>query len=374
MISFSAALSAIFLTATFINLTFWGLVFSKLAFLKKTKETKQSEENEPFVSVIICARNEEKNLQKNLRRILNQNYHSFEIIVVDDNSDDNSWIFLQQFQKSCPTFRIKIIRNTEKLHPGKKDALTKGIKAAEGEWLLLTDADCTPESEWWLQKITRSICPGKEIVLGFSPYIKKAGLLNIFIRLEAVYTAIQYFSFALCGMPYMGVGRNLLYQKQLFENSGGFIEHWHHRSGDDDLFINKVADSKNTAICIEEGSFVFTTPERTWKRYYNQKRRHLSVSRFYKKREQFLLGILSGSHLIHYMGGFVLIIFKISTIFVFFLFVLRILTIWLLYALILKKLRHESLWKWIPLFDFALALYYLIFSITLLFGKNVKWK
>lgn len=365
---------SIYLLATGINLFFWVFLFSRVAFHRDQKMHVTAARS-PLVSLVICFRNEAENIRKNLHRFLNQTYRSYEIVLVNDNSTDDTAICLKQFQESNPYFRIKIIHNYHKKYPGKKEALQLGIEAAGGEWILVTDADCRPADEKWIENMVARLKDERtELILGYSPYQRERGLLNKFIRFEAIYTATQYLSFAMAGVPYMGVGRNLMFRKSAFKRVSGFQRHLAIASGDDDLLVNEMATAQNTVVCLDEKTFVYSDSKKTWKDYYTQKARHFTTGRFYRWQHQFLLGALSASHLIHYTGGILLACMKVSTIFVFLSFVLRISVVTVLLGLIAKKLRDGSLWKWIPLLDFAFVFYYLIFSPTLIIGKNVKWK
>jgi hypothetical protein len=119
-------------------------------------------------------------------------------------------------------------------------------------------------------------------VLGYSPYERKAGLLNKLIRFDTFHTGLNYLSFALTGFPYMGVGRNLSYSKSAFFAAGGFKTHYRLRSGDDDLFVNQVANKENTRICVSPDSLVASEPKIVWRDYWLQKRRHLTTGFEYK--------------------------------------------------------------------------------------------
>lgn len=367
-----ALLLFIFVTATLINLFFWIRWFSKLAFYPQKSLQDPGPKTGDLVSIVICARNEAENLEKNLPRFLNQTYRSLEIVLVDDQSSDRSLEVMQIFQKTCSTFRIIIIRNSNKNYAGKKEALAKGISAANGKIVLLTDADCTPANEEWVSQMVKLLNGEVKIVLGYSPYSKEKGFLNKFIRFETVYTAIQYLSFAMVGFPYMGVGRNLMYRKKLFDKTGGFDSHLKIASGDDDLFINAVADYNNTAVALSPKSFVYSEPSKNWEKYYTQKARHHTTGSYYKWPDKIRLGLLSGSHLMHYMGGIVLLYINSSTIFVFLLFVLRISVVWYLYRGILNRLEDNSLLKWVPLLDACLVPYFMIFTPSLLIKRKTK--
>lgn len=358
--------------ATIIQLAYWLGVFSRLAYHRPDPAAVHIAEEPPPVSVIICVRNEAENIQKNLSYVLEQEYPHFEVIVVDDNSSDKSWEILLDIKNKYPI--LQLIQLKEQTLPGKKVALSRGIEAARFERLLLTDADCRPISTRWLSIMAGALQDEKQIALGYSPYHLHAGFLNIFIRFEAVYTAIQYFSFALLKLPYMGVGRNLAYVKTLYRKQQGFLSHVHIASGDDDLFINEAANGQNTAIIIHPDTFVVSEPKRSWRGYYYQKSRHLTTGNRYKFSHQLLLGGLAGSHVMHYLGVLILLPTAYAPA-VILMFLVRMGAVQWMYSRILKLLQDPSLLGWIPLLDAAFTCYYLFLSPVLLTTGNLKkWK
>lgn len=369
-----------FVICTIVQLAMWWGLFGKFAFYTTPENTGVSadsltqKEEEP-VSIVICARNEAQNLAKFLPRILSQNYRLYEVIVVNDNSTDTTEEVLIQHTINCPYLRIIHIHNKYEYDSqvGKKKVLAEGIKAARHNVLLLTDADCEVASENWLRKMQGSMQGDKQIVLGFSPYFRYPGCLNLFIRYETIYTAVQYFSFALAKMPYMGVGRNLAYQKHLFELAGGFKKHEHIASGDDDLFINQVSTQKNVSINIDPESFVFSEPKRSWKSYFRQKARHMTTGREYKLQHKILLGLLSATHFGHFFLGGLVLMAQGSANVVIILYLIRMISLIILYGKILKKLRDPSMLIWIPILDAAFVLFYVVFAPFLITGKRNQW-
>ncbi len=362
----------IFTVATIIQLIYWGFIFSRLARFKVEIPERKENDIEQEVSVIICAKNEAENLKKNLPRILNQNYRSFEVVVVNDHSTDDSLEILRALSKQYPQLRI-VNYTEEKTFIGKKPALAKGIQASKYEIVLLTDADCYPKSDTWIWEMQHAINGKIELGLAYAPYENKKILINFLIRFETVYTAIQYLSFALVGQPYMGVGRNLIYKKTLYKKVDGFKKHQHIASGDDDLLINEIAKKSNTKIILSPNTFMFSPAEKTWKNYYHQKSRHLSTGRHYKLKNQLFLGLLSVSHFCHYIVGF-FVICKISTIFAVVMYVVRIVVVNLVYGSTLRRLQDQPLLKWVPFLDFLYIFYYIIFAPILFIGNTIKWK
>ena len=367
---FLSSLLYLFALTTVIQLLYWLFVFGKLALHKEQDHPCDVEQT---VSIIICARNEENNLKKNLPRILNQNYRSFELIVVNDGSNDATGDVLLKFAIKHPILQV-LSRQKQPGMPGKKQALSQGINTAKHDVLLLTDADCQPASNDWLRLMQKKIAGSIKIGLGYAPYKKQPGWLNRFIRFETVYSAVQYLSFALNGSPYMGVGRNLIYHKSLFAEANGFKSHEKIASGDDDLFINQVANKSNTTIVLDKNTFVYSSPVTTWRQFFRQKSRHYTTGKHYKLRHQIALGLLSMSHFLHYFGGIVLIILKFSTFFVALLYLVRMVVMLTMYRRILKKLDEKDLFLFIPLLDVLLVFHYLIFAPALVIGKTYQWK
>jgi glycosyltransferase involved in cell wall biosynthesis len=280
---------SLFLIAVFWQLMYTLFVFLRLSFYKR--RVPEFIESAPGVSIVVAAWNELENLQSLIPLLESQQYPDFEIIIVDDRSSDGTYDYLLTNKDNFPNVKIVRIETVPVHFTAKKYALTMGIKKASKELILVTDADCRPSSELWVQRMAESL-GDKEIVLGYSPYPAYPGGLNALIRYETFQTAVQYLSFALAGIPFMGVGRNLLYRKDFFWANGGFASHYGLLGGDDDLFVNQTANSKNVAICIESDAYTLSEPKRNWKDWFIQKRRHLSVGKKYKFKHKIHLGLL----------------------------------------------------------------------------------
>ena len=279
----------IFLLSFIIQILYYLIIFT--AGLKKSTPLNQRTKKYPPVSVIICAKDEAENLQKFLPKILEQDYPDYEVIVVNDCSEDDTEIILKAFQKKYKHLKISTILKDPVFNHGKKLALTVGIKAAKNELLLLTDADCYPASEHWIKYMMRHFNKDTNITLGVGLYEKKPGFLNMFIRFETAFIAMQYISLARRGRPYMGIGRNLAYKKELFFKNKGFGPFNQLKSGDDDLFINKTAHKKSTVTETDPKSFTYSIPELSWKNWVRQKKRHLTTGKFYQQSTKRILGI-----------------------------------------------------------------------------------
>ena len=287
-----------FIAVTAIQLFYYLFFFRRVAVYQP--RPKEHSQQHP-VSVVICARDEDENIAKNLPGVLVQNYSTtHEVIVVNDNSVDDTKYILAELQKKFRKLQIVDLTQEAKMIAGKKFPLSIGIKEAKHEIVLLTDADCVPASENWMFKMQDAFHNGTEIALGYGAYHKMPGFLNKAIRFETFHTALQYFGYALAGRPYMGVGRNLAYKKNVFLRNKGFSAINHIPSGDDDLFINRVATQHNTAVVIDPEAFTLSKPKRSWKEWKKQKNRHYSTGKFYKTSHQFLLGLYTTSYFLFY--------------------------------------------------------------------------
>ena len=261
-----------------------------LAAVRRTKGTQTTQGKEetdtsslPGVSVIVCAKNEEVNLRDNLQALMTQDYPVFEVIVVNDGSVDNTELFLDYWQKRYSNLKLTFVPQGARVGSTKKLAITLGAKAAQYDYLLLTDADCRPESTRWIREMLSGFrSPETQIVLGAGMYFRKRGLLNRLVQFDTLFTALQYLGLAACGYPYMGVGRNLAYRKQLFFEHGGFVGLMNNRAGDDDLFVNREATTTNTTVVCTPESLTWSVPKLRWRDWFRQKRRHLSVATKYK--------------------------------------------------------------------------------------------
>ncbi len=264
-----------------------------LAFFAFAKDkSKNPEEIDLPISVIVCAKNEAENLKNFLPPILDQDYPNFEVIIINDASLDNTLEVIEHFQSLDGRVKLVNVKNNEAFWANKKYALTLGIKKAQNPYLIFTDADCAPQSPNWIKHMANGFLQEKSIVLGYGGYFKNSkSLLNKLIRFETLLTAIQYFSYAKLGNPYMGVGRNLAYTSKQFYDQKGFANHLHLRSGDDDLFVNEAANFKNTFICHHPEASTRSVPQTDLKSWFHQKSRHAAVVGFYKTKDKILLGL-----------------------------------------------------------------------------------
>ncbi len=364
-------IAGIFLLTFLVQLYFYLRYFRKAYFKKSSIYDKPVNKVEP-VSIIICARNEASNLEKNLPVVLEQDYPDFEVIVINDRSEDETSDILKQLSAKYPRLVISEVRKDPMFTHGKKLALTLGIKASKNEWLLLTDADCKPASKNWLSLMQRNFTKDKDIVLGYGGYIREKGLLNRIIRYETAFTAMQYFSLAAAGKPYMGVGRNLAYRKSVFFRNKGFASHSNLYSGDDDLFVNETANSSNVAVEINPESFTWSEAEKTFESWFLQKKRHLTTGPRYSSKTKYRL-IAENVSRILFLASFIFLLYKYPfPEIILIIFALLLLVKGIVYKIVFALLNEGILFLPSLVLDLIIPFLYSYIHLSNLFERKRK--
>lgn len=348
---FTRLIFIIFLTSFAVDLFYYLFFFARLAFYKPKIE----KENNKGISVVICARNEAENLLEHLPKIFEQDYRNFEVIIVNDCSLDETEDVLRAFKYKHRNCKIVMLKENDLFIGGKKFALTMGIKAAKNDIILFTDADCIPSSPQWIREFSNSFSrEGTEIVLGYGGYKKEKSFLNKLIRFDAFIIGLKSLSFALAGVPYMGVGRNLAYRKNLFFRNKGFASHQHLHFGDDDLFVNETATKNNTQIAVGIHANTISIPKKTFKDWFKQKKRHYQTSPLYKFHHQVLLMLQSFSQIIFVVSFLVLLLLNFNIGLIAGIFLARILVQIIIFHNAMKKTNEKDLLIFSPLLEIIL--------------------
>ncbi len=307
------ALVALFVAQVYWYSRYMAAVARRIRKDKKMRTDSQlSPTDVPGVSVILCAHNERENLSNYLQALLTQNYPTYEVIVVDDGSEDDTRAIIERYMVQDPRLHMTFVPYGARVLSTKKLALTLAAKAAQYEYLLLTDADCVPESNRWISEMIQPLLKeGKEISLGFGAYFEEKGHINRLVRFDTLFNGLHYLGAAICGHPYMGVGRNLAYRKSLFFESGGFTHMMNNKAGDDDLFVNHVATKRNTAVVVSRDSYTWSLAKKTMKEWWQQKRRHLSVSPNYRTATKIRLAMEPLTRGLFYAAVIVTVVFAV---------------------------------------------------------------
>ena len=362
----------IFLSAAAIELFYYLWFYLAVA----TFKPKAGTDKRLPVSIIVCARNEAENLDSFLPSILEQNYPEYEVIVVNDCSEDSSYDILGKYLLKYPHLRVSTINKDPKFTHNKKLAQFIGIKAAKYEIMLFTDADCRPESDKWLDEMASNFDGQTTFVLGYGGYMNKKGLLNKFIRYDSMTIAMQYLGMAIRGFPYMGVGRNLAYRRSLFFANKGYGSHNQLASGDDDLIVNANATSENTKVEFSIAAHTRSVPAKRLEEFIAQKKRHFTTAPHYKFRDKILLLTEPLSRLLFYCALILLLSFTYMWPIVIAVFGIRLIVQVLVFIRISEKLNEPGLTLLSLFFDIFSPLINTGIYLSNTFSKTgkIRWK
>ncbi len=346
-----------------------------LPFARRPSEAADGPDTEP-VSILVCARNELENLRRLLPLLLQQDYPAgFELIIIDDRSTDDTYLYVQQLTQYYPHVRLVTITSTPDGLSPKKYALTLGIKTARHERLLFTDADCIPATNQWLRYMQRGFHKPADVVLGYSAYAAESGFLNKLIRFETFLTGAQYLSFAWRGYPYMGVGRNLGYTRQVFQLTKGFASHIRSLSGDDDLLVqDAVARGARVAVVADAGAHTLSEPAQTWGQWWRQKRRHLSAGSRYRWSDRLRIGTFIGVNLLFYGTTIGLLFSRPDWVPLAAVWLVRTLAMTAVYHQLGRRLEDRLPPAWLPVLDAVYFFYYLALGMSLFLYRTLRWK
>lgn len=331
------------------------------------------------VSVVICARNEAENLRKYLPAILAQRYVNvegntiFEVIVVNDCSTDHTDAVLDKLEKIYTNLKIvHLSPDEQRVLPGKKFALSKGVAVAAHDVLVLTDADCEPLSALWLMQMAKPFTEGKELVSGYGQYRTTKGMLNSFIRWETVHAFLQFSTYALAGRPYMAVGRNMACTKAAFLKAQGSPQWGKLPSGDDDLLVRAVGGKDNVAVVSNRGAFTLTDAKPNWAAWTQQKQRHLSTGKYYKSITLFFLTLYGVSHAVAWLSC-IYLLFTPMWGEALVVMLLRCAVYWMVWQRTACILNEKKLVRFFPLFDLGWLVYNFVFSPYIFWKNKQQW-
>ena len=279
-------------------------------YLHSKKEKKETDT--PPLSVILVAKDAASDLQKNLPAILEQDYPEFEVIVIyEQSADDNCEDVLKLLQEKYPHLHHSFIPDSARYISHKKLGITMGIKASHYDWLVFTEPNCRPESNQWLRKMARNFTSNTDIVLGYSNYEKTKGWFNRKITFDTMLNSMRQLGRAIGGHPYTGCGRNLAYRKSLYYNQKGFASHLNLQRGEDDLFVNRTANKKNTRIETSPESIVRITAPHFKKNWAEDKLSYNMTSHYFKGISRYVMGFETCSRLLFFLAFIACLVYGI---------------------------------------------------------------
>lgn len=320
-------------------------------------------------SIVVAVKNEEISLTGLLSSLNELNYpkENFEIIFVDDLSEDETYSVLDKVIKSKENY--KLIRAENKPFPGKKGALTVGIELAKFPFILITDGDCVV-SKNWLQGFANKFQNSYDFVFGICPIIKEKSFVNLISCFENLRTEMLTFAIANLGLPYSAAARSFGFKKESFLKLDGYKNTTETLSGDDDLLLREAIKNKfKIGLLIEPDTFVYSKSETKLTDYFHQKTRHTSTSKYYLPRHKLVLGTW---HLINIFALCSTLLLPFSVNF-FFPFLIKIFIDVFLVKKFMKRFGSEFSAGEIIYLQFCYEVFLVIHYLNASFSRNITW-
>lgn len=346
-----------------------------LAYLKNEEAPTLS--NAAPISIISCAKNEAQNIPALLQSLQSQDYSTsnkainFEVIIIDDGSSDTTWQILEAATLKFPELRIFKSEAFDSPFKGKKKALDIGVRQAQNDLILCIDADCTPISNQWVGIMANALLD-KELITGYGAYQKEKSWTNTLVQWETMHSFLWYQLLSKVGVHYMAVGRNMGFRKALFLKA---CQHplWQTLPyGDDDLLVRIAATPKNFGVVSNPLSYTQSKAPASLQQWAQQKKRHLSTGKYYRKKAKLILGSYALSQGLWWCC--LLFLWPYCNPLIITLFISRLIAHLILFSAfqkkqnisigLIKNLQGEFLW----------AIYNCIFAPYIFFKNYQSWK
>lgn len=337
-------------------------------FTKKIAELDKSNELLSF-SIVIAAKNEEKNIPDLINSLKKINYptENFEVIIIDDGSNDKTFQIVKSLICDLPNFFI--YKAERKKYPAKKGALDFGILKSKNSFVMITDADCTPEKDW-LKSYNLRFNQGYDFMFGIAPFYQEKTFINKISCFENLRNTILTIAASEFGFPYSATARNFGFKKSSFLKINGYKYTAQTLSGDDDLLLKEAVKNKlKVGTVLKNNSFVFSSTKKTLKEYLDQRTRHTKTSFYYLPFQKIILSLWHLINLFFLFSPF-LIFININFIFLFlFKFCIDIIVV----SSIKKKLKYQFIFFEIIYLQIFYELFLIVHFFNAIFKKD-KWK
>lgn len=358
---------------TLVLLLYYFGLFARFSFRKE--KPLHATEDFPPVSIVITARDEAHNLIKSLPSLLTQEYPNYEVVLVNDNSRDETASLLVEYKQRYNHLHPVDLSSSISNMQGKRFPLSIGIQAATHEKVLLTDACCIPSSPYWLQHVAQQFVRNTQIVIGHVTCPKQEGANNRIQRYDALMSSLQAFSYAMANMPVLANGRNLAYTKTIFfQNQKKFVSQFRLPFGDDDIFINEIA-KKNIQNVVSHPDATIIQPQDSFFNWLRKKRFQCISRSHYKLKSRFVLRNYNCMSLLFYFAAIVALIVSLGNLACLLtaigIIVVKIASQYVVQGMAAAKLNEKKL---IPLFLWYDIVFAFLNPLINLASNFEKWK
>lgn len=346
----------------------------------------------PLMTVIIPVRNEADTIGLLLDDLSRQTYRHFEVIVANDSSTDNTLSIVRQYAQQAAFALYPLSLTNERTASPKKRAITQSIALATGELIITTDGDCRVGPGWlaafahFYQKTGAKLMSGPVTFSTDTPYLEDSAYRNRPTWLTTLFDTLQTVEFSsligtgactmALGFPTMCNGANLCYVNNVFTEVGGFAGVDHLASGDDEFLMHKIAARYPDGLRFLKSpeAIVRTGPHRSWRGFYNQRKRWASKWRAYQSVLPSLLAVfvfVSNAAPVVAVAGWLFGLLNGNTALV--VIGLKAIPEFLFLRQVLVFLQKKSVVAAIPLTQILYPFYVLFFGLAAQ-GKGYVWK
>lgn len=225
-------------------------IYGRLMFSGKPEKYSST----PPFSLIMAVRNEEENMRENLPKILASEYPDFEVVVIDDFSQDQTYTLLGLSRKDNAKLRISSL-NQETRHSSKQ-ALNIGLKAAQNDWVLILKPSMAEFQPGWLSSFAEKAGEGKNLVIGYSNIETQEGFYNWAFRVESFMQQIQSYAYIKAGRGFIFNEDNICFLKHSYFDLRGFAGAMKEEYADLELLVNKFIKKRHTVLNFSSDGFV----------------------------------------------------------------------------------------------------------------------
>lgn len=356
----------VFIAIVVVQLFYYLGVFSGFSF---SKENENNPKRIP-ISVIVYARNQAEDVKRLLPNLVNQNYHDYELVLVDNASSDETLDIFKEYAQMFSNIRLCRVENNEAFWNNKKYANTLAIKASKNEYLLFIDAEQNIDNEFWIISMASNFTFNKTIILGPSMYKKVKGFFNKIIRFDSVFSQLHSFAWVNYGSPFSYFSKNIGYKKEEFYKVNGFITHMNNRLGEKEFFINEASQSKNTTFTISKNAFVYLEPITKLNEWQTKKNEDEMVLSKLSKGTRFKIRFFNTSQFLFFVSAIALLSLQIEWIITTVIICFRYLISWIVVGKSLGKFQQKDLIWMFPILEFHRTINQVKYSLKNMFRKK----
>lgn len=345
----------------------WSLLF--LIYFPDFKQELPQLQHQLSFSIIVAMKNEEKNLANLFSALSKLNYPAkqYEVILVDDNSTDNTFQTAQKYSHLIAN--CSVLKAEEKKYFGKRGALDVGINNSKYSIILITDADCMPAKNW-LNGFSEKFKDGFDIIIGLAPFVQNKKIINRLICFDNLRSSILTFVLAALKAPYSAAARNFGFRIEAYKKLNGFSGTQQTQSGDDDLLIREAVKANlKIGILNYDETLVLSSTKNSLFEFINQRARHVKTSAYYLLRHKVFLAFW---HFSNIAVLFSILFFPFNNTFVL-PFLIKLICDLIVVIVIQKRMGYYFGILEIVLYQIFYELF-LIINYLASFRRNIKWK